>query len=611
MSGLVGWIDFSRNLSLQRPVITAMTGSLAHRGPDGESVWTSPRAALGHRALVVEDGDDRQPVVAEENGREIVLCFAGAPGGLARLRERLRGAGRPVPPEAASAELLMAAYRQWRTEFIPWLSGQFALAVWDGRTEELVLARDQLGGQTLFLTETPTGVVFGSERKALLLHPEVRPVVDAAGLREVICHAVPTGPLFQRFSQVEPAEIAVFSRAGWNRRTYWKLETRPHTDDLETTVRRIRAMLDESTAGSVPSDPSHAAVTLSGGVDSSAVTALVAGELKRLGRGRLSSYTIDYAHDAFHSDAMRTSRDEPYARMVADHVDTLHHVVRLEATDILDPVVRLSMLRAKDVPTRIYDMDAWQQIFLQQVAADGHKVVFTGLGSDNAFRGATWCNDPGLVNSGTFPWLALAQRHGAVNGFGTLLVGKDLLAALDLPAYYADTYADAVAPVEYLPEEDADARRTRTVAHLVLTQFRGDSSIFSATGMQVRSPINSPELLQYCYNIPAATHRHGDIEKGLLREAIAGLLPEEVTRRPRSATPISHDPDYPLRLLKEFKALLADPQAPVLPLTDLAAAAGLVDQPGRLAKDRMARAGVEFILQLNLWLEHYRVRLAL
>lgn len=611
MSGVVGWIDFSRNLTLQRPAIMAMTASLAHRGPDGESVWTSSRAALGHRALEIEPGDGRQPAVVEEGGAAIVVCFAGALGGLTQLRERLRGAGRPVPLSAAPAEVMAAAYRQWRTGFIPWLSGQFALAVWDGHTEELVLARDQLGGQTLFFTETPSGVVFGSERKALLAHPEVRPTVDAAGLREVICHAVPTGPLFSGFSQVEAAEIAVFGRGGWQRRTYWALETQPHTDDLRATVEHIRELLDSSTVASVPSDPAHAAVTLSGGVDSSAVTALVAGELRRRGDDRLHTYTIDYAYDAFRSDAMRTSKDAPYAQMVADHVDALHHVARLEASDILDPVVRLAMLRAKDVPTRIYDMDAWQQIFLQQVASRGHKVVFTGLGSDNAFRGATWCNDPGLVSSGTFPWVALAQRHGAVNGFGTMLVNPDLLGTLELPTYYADAYADAIAGVEYLPEEDANARNMRTVAYLVLTQFRGDSSVFSATGMQARSPINSHELLQYCYNIPADMHRYGDIEKGLLREAIADLLPTEIVRRPRSATPVSHDPSYPLRLQEEFKALLADPQAPALPLTDLAVAAELVDRPERLAKDRMARASVEFILQLNLWLDHYRVRLAL
>ncbi|MDW4905885.1 asparagine synthetase B [Streptomyces sp. ADMS] len=611
MSGVVGWIDYSRNLVLQRPVITAMTGSLAHRGPDGEQVWTAPQAAFGFRALAVEPGDGRQPVVVEVDGRPVVVCVTGAPGGLAGLRDRLRAAGRRAAVDASTAELFAQAYLEWGGDFVPWMSGAFALAVWDGRSEELLLARDQLGGQTLFCTETPTGVVFGSERKALLVHPEVQPVVHANGLREVICHAVPTGPLFSGFTQVEPGEIAVFGRSGWRRRQYWKLETRPHTDDLPTTVARIRAMLDESARNSAPTDPAHAAVTLSGGVDSSTVTALIANELRRRDKGRLTAYTIDYAYDAFRSDAMRTSKDAPYARMVAEHVDALHHVVQLEAADILDPVVRLAMLRAKDCPTRIYDMDAWQQLFLQRVAADGHKVVFTGLGADNAFLGATWCNDRGLVESGTFPWVALAQRHGARSGFGTGLVNQDLLAELDLSTYYADTYADSVAGVEQLPGADDWERKMRTVAYLVLTQFRGDSSIFSATGLQVRSPINTHELLQYTYNIPAAMHRHGDIEKGLLREAISDLLPQEVVRRPRSATPISHDPGYPVRLQEEFKAMLADPQAPARPLTDLAAATELVGQPDRLAKDRMARASVELILQLNLWLDHYRVRLAL
>jgi asparagine synthase (glutamine-hydrolysing) len=611
MSGVVGWIDFSRNLSLQRPLMTTLAGTLAHRGPDGEQVWVSPRAAFGFRAFRVGTQVDQQPLVTTEGERSVVTCVTGSPGGLTDLRERLRAVGRPGAPDASAAALVAQAYLQWGDGFVPWLNGAFALVIWDEQREELLLARDQMGGQTLFYTHTPTGLVIGSERKALLAHPEVSTVVHTAGLREVICHAVPTGPLYSGFSQVEAAEVARFSRAGWSRHRYWTLRTRPHTDDLATTIGTIRAMLEESAELSVPDDTSTSAVTLSGGIDSSSVAGLVAGLLKRRGAGPLSTYTIDYAYDGFQADVMRTSRDAPFAGMVADHLGTDHHVVQLEAADILDPVVRLAMLRAKDCPTRIYDMDAWQQMFLQQVAADGKKILFTGLGGDNAFLGANWCNDRGLVESGTFPWVALAQRHGAVNGFGTGLVNPDLLAGLDLENYYRDEYAAAIADVEHLPDEDDWARKMRRVAYLVLTQFRGDSSIFSAAGLQVRSPINYYRLIEYTYNIPSDWHRHGDIEKGLLRAAVADLLPEPVVRRPRSATPISHDPGYPLRLQELFKEMLADPQAPARPLIDLTAAAELANQPDRLAHDRMARASVDLVLQLNLWLDQYRVRLAL
>jgi asparagine synthase (glutamine-hydrolysing) len=607
MSGVVGWIDFSRNLSLQRPLMTGLAGTLAHRGPDGEDVWVSPRAAFAVRAFDAGGGVDDQPLVTRDRERSVVTCVAGAPGGFADLSARLRSAGRPAPAGAPAAALIAQAYLAWDDRFIERLSGAFALVIWDVERQELILARDQLGGQTLFHTETPTGLVLASERKTLLAHPEVPTVVHAAGLREVICHAVPTGPLYSGFAQVEAGEIARFGRSGWRRRTYWELTTRPHPDDLPGTVSRIRELLEESAAQSVPDARARTAVTLSGGLDSSSVAGLMAGRMK----SPLHTYTIDYANDDFQTDAMRTSRDAPYAQMVADHLGTEHHVVPLEAADILDPVVRVAMLRAKDCPTRIYDMDAWQQLFLQRVAADGTKVVLTGLGSDNAFLGAAWCNDRGLVESGTFPWVALAQRHGAVNGFGTGLISPDLIRNLDLPTYYADEYATAIAGVEHLPDEDDWARKMRRVAYLVLTQFRGDTSIFSAAGLQVRSPINYYRLIEYAYNIPSAWQRHGDIEKGLLRAAVADLLPEQVVQRPRSATPISHDPNYPLRLQELFKEMLADPQAPARPLIDLDAAAALADQPERLARDRMSRASVDLVLQLNLWLEHYGVRLAL
>jgi len=610
MSGVVGWIDFSRDLVRERPLVTALTATMAPRGPDAETVWVSPRAAFGFRTLAADAAVGTQPYVRTVGEGEIVVCVTGAPTGLPQLRHRLGG----VPADAPAAQLFASAYLSTGVDFISSLAGTFAIAIWDSRTQELVLARDQVGGQPLYYTLLSTGIVFASERKALLAHPEVEPVVDAGGLREAVSHALPTGALFSGFNSVGAAEIMRFSkRGGFTRQKYWQLATAPHTDDMQTTIANVRAMLRESVAAQVPSDPSGLVATLSGGIDSSSVAGLAAAELARRGtRTRLHTFTVDFADPGdFQPDVMRDTKDTPFAQAVADYIGSAHTVVPLAATDILDPVVRLGILRAKDIPTRIYDMDASQYLFIQHVAQSGGKVAFTGGAGDQLFQGARWSTDKGLVEADTFPWLAMAQRFGAVNGFGTGLLNQETLAALDFPTYYRDAYATAAAEVEYLPGEDDWQRNMRRVSYLVLTRGPIDASVFAAAGLQLRSPINYHKLIQYAYNIPAAMHSHGGIEKGILRAAVADLLPEQVLRRRQSATPVSNHPAYTQRLQQEMKSILGDSNAPVRSLIDVTAATELMNQPMRLAKDRLARAAVELTLQLNLWLDHYRVRLVL
>ena len=611
MSGVVGWVDFTRDLTLHRPVVTALAGTLAQRGPDSEAVWVSSRAALGFRGLAVGAAPEPGPVVVEADGRTVAVCVTGFPFGLDETVQRLRSRHIDLQADAGAAEILGHAYLCWGDDIVPELSGSFALALWDAAEEELVLARSAMAGQGLYFAETPTGIVFGSERKAVLAHPEVEPTVDVGGLREAVSHALPPGPLFSALGQVEAAQIARFGRTGWKRRTYWQLHSRPHDDDVDTTVRRIREMLEANMRHHLPGDPSRLTVMLSGGIDSSSVAALAAAELRRRGEGQLRTFTIDYRDDGFQADVMRASRDAPFAELVAEHIGADQTTVPLVATDTLDPLVRIGILQANDGPTRIYDMDAAQHLFLQHVSARGNRVAFTGYGADNAFLGANWSNDEGLVSSGTFPWVALAQRHGAVNGFGTGLLGADLLALLDLPGYYRDTYSTAASAVEHLDGETERQRLMRRVSYLVLTLFRSDHAVFADAGLQARSPISSAELLQYAYNIPAEMQRHGGLEKGLLRAAVADLLPAEIVGRPRSAAPVGNDPGYPARLAAEFAAVLSDPDAPVRALIDLPAAVGLAAQPERIAVDRMARADVELVLQLNLWIDHYRIRLAL
>lgn len=611
MSGLVGWIDFDRDLRRHRPVATALASTLAQRGPDGEAVWVGQHAALGARLLTVDGVKDEQPYVVRAGEHEIVAVVTGWPTGTGAIRAELATAGITLSSNTGPAALVAYAYREWGADFLARLGGSWAVAVWDGRTEEVVLSRDHLGGQPLYWTRTATGVVFGSERKVLLAHPEVDPVVDAAGLREAVSQALPHGGIFSGFDRIGAAEIARYGRDGWQRGKFWGISTQPHTDDYDTTVAKVREILTRSVEDNLTDDPSQLLVMLSGGIDSSAVAGLAADSLARAGKGALRTFTIGFQRSDFQADVMRSTHDTPFAEEVAGHIGANHTLVELDTGDILDPIVRLGMLKSKDFPTRQYDMDTAQYLTVQRAAQEGCKVVFAGYGGDKYFQGATWYTHKDLVVSGTFPWVALAQKHGAANGFGTGLFNQEALAALDFQTYYKDVYATAVAEVEYLPEEDEWQRHMRRVAYLMNTRFGIDAGSYSAAGLQLRTPINHPELVQYAYNIPNEMHNRRGIEKGILRAAVADLMPESVLDRHRSASPVSNHPDYPAGLQRAIKAVLADPQAPVRQIMDVEAASAVASSLERLTKDRMARADIEMMLQLNNWLDHYRVRLAL
>ncbi|MFE9255813.1 asparagine synthetase B family protein [Streptomyces sp. NPDC006879] len=611
MSGLVGWIDFERDLRRHRPVVTALASTLAQRGPDGEAVWVGEHAALGARLLSVDGVKDVQPFTVRAGEQEIIAIVTGWPTGTASVVTDLAAAGVRLDGDAGPASLVAHAYREWGAEFLPRLGGAWAVAIWDGRTEEVVLARDHLGGQPLYWTRTATGIVFGSERKVLLAHPEVDPVVDAAGLREAVSQALPHGGIFQGFDRVGAAEIARYGRDGWKRKKYWGISTQPHTDDYEATVTRVREILARSVEDNLTDDPAQLLVMLSGGIDSSAVAGLAADALARSQQGSLRTFTIGFQRSEFQADVMRSTHDTPFAEQVATHIGADHTLVELDTGDILDPIVRTGMLKSKDFPTRQYDMDTAQYLTVQRAAQEGRKVVFAGYGGDKYFQGATWYTHKDLVLSGTFPWLALAQKHGAKNGFGTGLFNQDALAALDFQTYYRDVYATAVGEVEYLPQEEEWQRHMRRVAYLMNTRFGIDAGSYSAAGLQLRTPINHPELVQYAYNIPNEMHNRRGIEKGILRAAVADLMPQSVLERHRSASPVSNSPDYPAGLQRAIKAVLADPKAPVREIMDVEGATAVASSLERLTKDRMARADIELMLQLNLWLDHYRVRLAL
>ncbi|AKN73259.1 asparagine synthase [Streptomyces sp. PBH53] len=612
MCGITGWVAHGEDLARHRSVVQAMTDTMSCRGPDAEGVWIEGPAALGHRRLSIIDlAGGVQPMVATRDGRTLAaLTFCGEIYNFRELRAELAALGHSFRTDS-DTEVVLTAYLQWGADFAARLNGMFAIGLWDATTRELLLVRDPIGVKPLYYARTAHGVMFGSEPKAVLAHPGVPRRVDAQGLAEILDMVrTPEITPFADLSEVRPGQVVRVTEGGLTRTRYWQLTAREHTDDLDTTVATVRELLEDIVARQLIADV-PVATLLSGGLDSSAITALAQRALTAEGRGPVRSYSVDFqgAADGFEPDAVRGTADAPYVRDCAAHVGSDHREVLLDSTELADPAVRAAILNATDLPPAYWG-DLWPSLYLLcREIRKRATVVLSGESADELFGGYRWYQRPEAVDAPTFPWLT----PGSARIFGgSSLIDQGLLEKLDLEGYRRDRYAEALAEVPVLPGESAVDRRMREVTYLNITRFmqavldRKDR-MSMAVGLEVRVPFCDHRLMDYVFNVPWAMKSFDGREKSLLRAAVRDVLPASVLERTKTPFPSTQDTRYEQALRAELRAVLADPDSPVLPLLNTARVTRVL---GRELDDFSLphdRGGIEMALWLNRWLVSYDV----
>lgn len=616
MCGITGWVAFERDLTAERGVLEAMTATQVRRGPDAGGVHLEPHAALGHRRLAVIDiAGGVQPMTVEHDGRTLaVLTYSGEVYNHCELRADLEAAGHRFRTRS-DTEVVLRAYLEWGEHLAERLNGMFALAIWDVRREELLLVRDRMGVKPLYLHRTPDGVVFGSEVKALLAHPAVRPVVDLDGLRELLGYTRTPGLTpYRDIHEVRPGHVVRVRREGLTERRYWALEAREHRDSLEATVATVRALLDDIVHRQLEADVPLCSL-LSGGLDSSAVTALAARTLGAAGAGPVRSFSVGFAgqSETFHANDVRQTQDGPFARLLAEHVGADHSVVELDAADLTDPSRRSVVLRARDLPNGVGDMDTSLLLLFRGVRRHS-TVALSGESADELFGGYRWFHDPRTVAAEDFPWaLGLTGIAGGGATPREYLLDAELLRKLDLDGYRRARYREAIAEVPHLPEADPLERRMREISYLNLTRFvcilldRKDR-MSMANGLEVRVPFCDHRLVQYVFNAPWAMKSFDGREKSLLRAAVRDVLPPAVAERPKSPYPVTTDPHYPAKLRAELARLAVERTSPALDLLDRRR---LADALAPETDPQSVRLAVDLALDFDAWLTEYQVTLEL
>lgn len=614
MCGIAGQIGRDpRVIQGQYAAYCAMQRTLARRGPDQRGMYISGRAALIHARLAVVDLENGcQPMQLDWQGESYTLVYNGELYNTPELRALLEARGHAFTGHS-DTEVLLHAYAEWGASCVDRFNGIFAFAVWAARAGTLFLARDRCGVKPLFYAQTDDSLIFGSEIKTLLAHPAVPPRVDARGLAEVLLLGpgrVPGSGVFQNVRELLPGQYALYE-AGSGRlllHRYWRLVDHEHPDDFPATVRRVRDLVMDAIQRQLVSDVPVAAF-LSGGLDSSLISAVADAQFTAQGK-TLRTFSVGYKDNKryFHATKFQPGADAPFIRRMNAFLHAEHHWVTLDTPDLVPALYEA--VEARDLPG-MADVDASLLAFCQRIKPHA-TVALSGECADEIFGGYPWYRDPTIREQYGFPW---AQS----TAYRASFIRPGVLDGIEPEEFVDGWYRRTLEETSVRPGLSSLERRMRQMMNLNFTWFmqtlldrKDRMSMYS--GLEVRVPFCDHRIAEYLYSVPWEFKDYQGKEKGLLREAMEGVLPPEVLWRKKSPYPKTWNPEYLAAVSRELKNVLADPAAPLLGVIRADALERLLasgaDNPvpwyGQLMTTPQT---IAWFLQLNHWLQTCKVEL--
>ncbi len=372
MCGICGIVDYTQEHESEA-LIRAMTQVLRHRGPDDEGVCVIGPAALGHTRLSIIDLSNagHQPMSTTDG--KLTIVYNGELYNFPDLRRELERSGVQFRGRS-DTEVLLEAFRKWGPAVLSRLNGMFAFAVWNSDERSLFLARDRFGIKPLYYAPIADGVIFGSEIKALLEAGRVPCRLDYRALHEYMYYGMSLGPntMFEGVRELPPGNYLRITPHGGAPVAYWSTENiAPITASDEDATEGVRTCFADAVRRHLLSDV-PVGVFLSGGIDSSAITAMAA----RHYGGRLSTYSVGFDYE-------RGVNELPKARLVAEHFGTDHHELRIAGGDMVEVIERL--VHCHDQP--FADAANIPLYLLCRALRGSVKVVLQGDGGDEVFAG--------------------------------------------------------------------------------------------------------------------------------------------------------------------------------------------------------------------------------
>ena len=611
MCGIVGWSNLKNNIRDYSDIMDEMIDTLKLRGPDSAGLKTYNHALMGHRRLIIVDPTGgMQPMTKIINNKEYTICYNGELYNTEEVRSDLISKGYKFD-SYSDTEVLLTSYIEYGQKCADYLNGIFAFGIWDEYNQELFLCRDQLGIKPLFYSYIDGNLIFASEIKALLKHPYIDSIVDRDGLIELISLGPArtlNGAIFKDIKEIPPAHYLLFNKRGINLNEYWKLETMEHEDDIDTTKKKVREMLVEIIENQLVSDV-PVCTFLSGGLDSSVISSVAFDKFKKDGLGVLNTFSIDYKDNEkyFKKNLYEPNSDSEYVKRMVEFLGSNHHNIVLNNIDLaraLDDATK-----AADLPG-MADVDSSLYLFAKEVRKYA-TVALSGECADEVFGGYPWFTRE-YDSIEIFPWAnSIEYRKNIL---------KPSLKDLPIEEYVKQTCRDSINKIDKLPKESHDDRIIRELSYLnikyqMITLINRKDRMTMSNSLEGRVPYADKRLVQYAFNFPKDIKLLHGREKGLLREAVRGIVPDEIIDRKKSPYPKTHNPEYTREVSNMLKKILEDKSSPIHQIIDYDFVSNIVDTGGKSFKEpwygqlMTGPQVIAYLIQLNNWMKFYNVKL--
>ena len=611
MCGITGWINWNKDLRKEEEVVRRMANTLSKRGPDDHRIWSTIHAVFGHTRLVVVDPiGGKQPMEKSVSNKTFTIAYNGELYNTESLRQELLQRGHRFNSHS-DTEVLLTSFIEWGPKCVDHLNGIFAFAIWNAEKQELFIARDRLGVKPLFYQEVNGGLLFGSEIKAVLAHPDVKSEVTREGLAEVFGlgpSRTPGHGIFNHMKELRPGHALKYNRNGLKVFRYWQLNSKKHEDNVEQTAEKIQWLLRDTVERQLVADV-PVSTFLSGGIDSSALTAFASKYFEEEGRGPLHTYSIDYVDNDkyFKVNDFQPNADGPWIKKVSQFLGTKHHSNVITNEDLATYLKEAVYVR--DLPG-MADIDSSLLWFCKQIKKDV-TVGLSGECADEIFGGYPWFHRKDLMNRDGFPWMdSILDRE--------VLLTNEWREKLQLQDYVMQRYKETLAETPRLEGETDEEARRRELFYLNIVWFmttlldRKDRMSMGAS-LEVRVPFADHRLVEYVWNIPWEMKNLEGREKGILRKALEGVLPSNVLYRKKSPYPKTHNPYYTKAVKQWLQEIVDDPSSPLLQFADKEKLREIVATDGAAFKRPwfgQLMTGPQLIAhlaQIDTWLKTYKV----
>lgn len=604
MCGIAGILSSDIDLRSEKEMLWRVSDSLKMRGPDARGEYITRSVALIHRRLSVIDPE--KGVQPMRFGKYIIV-YNGEIYNTDEIRRELRFHGYVFETDC-DTEIVLKSFHLWQERCAEKLNGIFAFAIYNMDSEEVFLCRDRIGVKPLFYSQTKDLFAFASRTDTLLQVKGIEPVCDENGLNEIFM----LGPAktmgktyFQNIKEVKPGEYLYYKKGKLKSGVYWSLKASEFSDNCVQAQEHTHFLVTDAIKRQLVSDVGICTF-LSGGLDSSIISKVAYDYMTDRGE-ILNTYSVDYKDNDkyFKSSVFQPNKDSDYINLISDYIDSDHHNIILNNTDVADSLIESTF--ARGVPG-FTDIDSSLLLFCREIVKK-HKVALSGECADEIFGGYPWYHREEILFEETFPWSRTTDvRHSILkNGF---LKHSD--------EYVKNAYDETIASTDFLDTDSRLEKRMRQMFMLNMNWFmqtllaRKDAMSMQAS-LEVRVPFCDYRIVEYAYNMPWSIKSYNGREKGILRKAFENELPDIITWRKKSPYPKTFNPDYVQAVSKMALCVLEDKSCVLNEMINKSSIMSLIENPDSLSEPwygQLMRGPqvLAYLVQIYAWIRRYNVQ---